>query len=69
VKEPTTNRDVTTEKTGASAQFLVLAAAFLIVLIAMFVWRPWLSHPPAPPLRVITNGPNAQPTTTIIPTP
>ncbi|HEY5095618.1 MAG TPA: hypothetical protein VII69_10910 [Candidatus Eremiobacteraceae bacterium] len=69
MKEPTTSRDAGDQKTGASAQFLVLAAAFVVVIVAMFVWRPWLSHPPAPPLRVNTQGPNAQPTTTIIPTP
>jgi hypothetical protein len=69
VKEPTTSRDASAQKTGASAQFLILAAAFIVVVVAMFIWRPWLANPPAAPLRVSTHAPNAQPTTTIIPTP
>jgi hypothetical protein len=63
------SREISEQKTGASAQFLVLVAAFVVVIVAMFVWRPWLAHPPAAPLRVTTQAPNAQPTTTIIPTP
>jgi hypothetical protein len=69
VREPTTTRDVTDQKTGASAQFVALGFAVLVVLVAMLFWRPWQSHPPAAPLQVTTHGPNAQPTTTTIPTP
>jgi len=69
VKDPTTKRDVSDQKTGASAQFVALACAFVVVVIAMLFWRPWQSHPPAAPLQVTTHGPNAQPTTTTIPTP
>jgi hypothetical protein len=69
VKEPTTQRDVTDQKTGASAQFVALGFAVLVVLFAMFFWRPWLHNPPAAPLQITTHGPNAQPTTTTMPTP
>jgi hypothetical protein len=69
MNEPDTGGEVSEQKTGASAQFFVLVAAFVVVIVAMFVWRPWLAHLPAVPLRVTTQGPNAQPTTTIIPTP
>ena len=64
------SREISEQKTGASAQFLVLVAAFVVVIVTMFVWRPWQAHPPAAPLRVMTTqAPNAKPTTTIVPTP
>ena len=69
MKEPSTKSDVSGQKTGASAQFVVLACAFVVVVIAMLFWRPWQSHPPAAPLQVTPHGPDAQPTTTAIPTP